>query len=64
MIIQGQLLHVCTGAKSCNLIVCLADKLTVNDIKYIEFKRDDMFISTMVERLEEFYDTYFRDAIT
>ena len=59
--IQGQLL--CTGAKWCTLVVCLADKLTVNDIKYIEVKRDDMFISTMVERLEDFYDTYFRDAI-
>jgi hypothetical protein len=41
--IQGQLL--CTGQKECTLIVCHADHLKVNDIKYVTVPRYDDFIA-------------------
>ena len=59
--IQGQLL--CTGAKSCTLIVCAANNLTVNDIKYIEVARNDSFIVKMILKLQYYYEQYFKAAL-
>jgi hypothetical protein len=59
--IQGQLL--CSGAKMCTLVVCLADKLKINDIAYIKIQRDEVFIAQMVQKLTEFYDNFFKNAI-
>ncbi|XP_061167356.1 uncharacterized protein LOC133176217 [Saccostrea echinata] len=59
--IQGQLL--CTGANACIFTVCLANNLKVNDIIYIEIKRDDAFIADMINKLNNFYMEYFKQAI-
>ena len=59
--IQGQLL--CTGAKECTLIVCHADKLKVNDIKYVTVIRDDKFITEMIDKLNMFFEKYFKPVL-
>jgi len=59
--IQGQLL--CTGAKDCTLIVCHADHLKVNDIKYVTVPRNDDFIACMVNGLNEFFNEYFKPEL-
>ena len=59
--IQGQLL--CSGEKDCTLIVCHADHLKVNDIKYVAEPRNDDFIACMVNGLSEFFNEYFKHII-
>ena len=59
--IQGQML--CTNATSCTLVVCTANNLTVNDIKYVSVTRDDNFIQEMVKKLKIFFDDYFMAAV-
>jgi hypothetical protein len=59
--IQGQLL--CTGQKECTLIVCHADHLKVNDIKYVTVPRNDDFIACMVNGLNEFFNEYFKPEL-
>ena len=59
--IQGQLL--CSGAKACTLIVCLANNLKINAIKYIEIERDETFILDMIKQLEQFFNDYYKQEI-
>jgi hypothetical protein len=59
--IQGQLL--CTCAKECILVICHADNLIINDIKYVTVCRDDQFIKEMVVKLSKFYQEYFQPAL-
>ena len=59
--IQGQML--CTNATSCTLVVCTANNMNVNDIKYVSVTRDDNFIHEMVKKLKIFFDDYFMAAV-
>jgi hypothetical protein len=54
--IQGQLF--CTGATICNFVI-----YTFKDFKCIHVKRDDIFINNMVNKLQEFYEKYFKSAV-
>lgn len=54
--VQGQMF--CTHLKTCHFVV-----FTLQEVQYIHIKRDDIFIQYMVEKLEDFYKTYFRKAI-
>ncbi|CAC5388039.1 unnamed protein product [Mytilus coruscus] len=54
--VQGQMF--CTNLKNCHFVV-----FTLQEVQYIHIKRDDIFIQNMVEKLEDFYKTYFRKAI-
>lgn len=54
--VQGQMF--CTNLKTCHFVV-----FTLQEVQYIHIKRDDIFIQYMVEKLEDFYKTYFRNAI-
>ncbi|CAC5413887.1 unnamed protein product [Mytilus coruscus] len=50
--VQGQMF--CTNLKNCHFVV-----FTLQEVQYIHIKRDDIFIQNMVEKLEDFYKTYF-----
>ena len=54
--VQGQLL--CTDKKACQFVV-----FTFKDMKVIHIVRDEMFISTMVEKLNKFWENHFRPAL-
>ncbi|CAC5413912.1 unnamed protein product [Mytilus coruscus] len=54
--VHGQMF--CTNLKTCHFVV-----FTLQEVQYIHIKRDDIFIQNLVEKLEDFYKTYFRKAI-
>ena len=54
--IQGQL--YCTGRQSCHFCV-----YTHSDFKVFEIKKDEAFISQMVEALTSFYENHFKKAL-
>jgi len=59
--IQSQLL--CTSAKKRTLIICHADNLIINNIKYVIVCRDDQFIKEMVAKLNKLYQEYSQPAL-
>jgi hypothetical protein len=54
--VQGQLL--CTGREYCDFVV-----YTQLDMKTVRIKRNDIFISTMTNKLKHFYDNHFMKAL-
>ena len=54
--VQGQLF--CTQREICKFTV-----FTFKDIKTITIKRDENFITTMIEKLTDFYENYFRKEL-
>lgn len=54
--VQGQLF--CTGRRYCDFLV-----YTLADVKCIRIERDHAFISSMSEKLEDFYSKYFEPAM-
>ena len=54
--VQGQMF--CCNRKLCHFVV-----YTFEDIKFIEVKRDDVFIQGMLEKLTSFYNNYFRQEL-
>jgi hypothetical protein len=55
--VQGQMF--CTNRSVCHLAV-----FTLSDFKFIHVPRDDAFITEMIKRLDEFYSTYFKPALS
>ena len=54
--VQGQLF--CTGRSVCDFVV-----YTNEDFKYVRIERDNEFISSMLEKLRDFYTHYFEPAL-
>ena len=54
--VQGQMF--CCSRKLCHFVV-----YTFEDIKFIEVKRDDVFIQGMLEKLISFYNNYSRQEL-
>ena len=54
--VQGQLM--CSDRKLCDFVV-----YTTKDIKIIRIQRNEMFISNMKDKLERFFNDYFRNAL-
>jgi hypothetical protein len=54
--IQGQLF--CCQKRECDLIV-----YTFEDLKIITIERNEEFIKEMVEKLQGFFDTFFKSAV-
>lgn len=54
--VQGQL--YCTDRQVCKFVV-----YTFRDLKVIKIKRDDTFIAAMINKLLDFFHTYYEDAL-
>ena len=54
--VQGQLF--CSGRQHCDFVV-----YTMKDVKIIQISRDDKFIDNMVDSLNQFYESFFRQCV-